>query len=175
MDKDTKAHATAPTGPHYTTNRTHEAGNQAARVTFCTLTYGMGPPGPVVHGALRKRVWVVIVSSCATRRLRKAVVLVGLLGGTPPSTASRRAPLGGFGGGAKSRNLKTADSSMTDHTNQPDRHAKLCQEKPSVMLGSCTIKISSLAAKKDKSWRDLAILASHVPIPKSRTSRAIQA
>ena len=31
------------------------------------------------------------------------------------------------------------------------------------MLGSCTIKISSLAAKKDKSWRDLAILAAKVP------------
>ena len=43
---------------------------------------------PVVHGALRKRVWIVIVSSCATQRLRKAVVLVVLLGGVPPFTAS---------------------------------------------------------------------------------------
>ena len=56
----------------------------------------------VVHGALRKRVWIVIVSSCATQRLRKALILVVLLGGVPPSTASTA--------------LEAAnDSSMTGH------------------------------------------------------------
>ena len=52
------------------------------------LSYGRAAMQSVVHGALRKRVWIVIVSSCATQRLRKAVVLVVLLGGVPPSTAS---------------------------------------------------------------------------------------
>ena len=60
-------------------------------------------------------------------------------------------------------------------THTPGERAKPCSEQPSVMLGLCTIKISSLAAKKDKSWRDLAILAAKVPIPRSRTSRAIRA
>ena len=55
--------------------------------------------------------WVVTVSSCATRRLRKAVVLVVLLSGV-----YRSPPRATLGGGAKSRILKTAGCSMTDHT-----------------------------------------------------------
>ena len=62
-----------------------------------------------------------------------------------------------------------------DGRHHPVQNSKPCRKLPLVMLGSCTIKISSLAAKKDKSLWDLAILAAKVPIPRSRTSRVIRA
>ena len=43
----------------------------AIRSNFETSTYGRAATQTLVHGALRTRVWVVIVRSCACSRLRK--------------------------------------------------------------------------------------------------------
>ena len=74
------------------------------------------------------------------QRLRKALILIVLISGVPPPL---RAPLSG--GGEKSVEfLKTIDSSMTDSRHSGER-AKLCQEKPLVMLGSLAVMRTLLA------------------------------
>ena len=76
--------------------------------------YGRAATGtsPVVHGVHACRTRAARLRPCACSRLHKAVVLVVFAAsGVPPPTASatwRRR--------RKSRNLETADSSMTDHT-----------------------------------------------------------
>ena len=53
-----------------------------------TLTYGMDPAGPVVHGVHACRTRAARLRPCACSRLHKAVVLVVFLSGVPPPTAS---------------------------------------------------------------------------------------
>ena len=76
-----------------------------------TLTYGRGPPGPVVNGVLRTPDGVVTLMPKAMLRLRNAVSLLKLLVRAPPLTVAGK-PIDE----SKIENLAATESSMMDGT-----------------------------------------------------------
>ena len=77
-----------------------------------TLTYGRGPPGPVVNGVLRTPDGVVNLRPKAMLRLRKATGLLNKVARTRTALTVAAKPIDG----SKIENLAATEPSMTDGT-----------------------------------------------------------
>ena len=95
------------------------------------LSFGRGPPGPLVNGGLRPPGGVVSVRSKAMPRPRKAAGLLKSPVRSPSSSAAR-----GPDGGRKSRLPITIDQIEHDQQHYRNARAKPRLEQPSVVLGS---------------------------------------